>query len=55
MIATKLIFFFFYQLQIIPNCISSIFLKMKHRKKYQKKADHLKNKELQGCMCTLLL
>lgn len=53
--ATKQIFSSFYQLQKIPNCISSVFLKMKHQKKYQKKTDCLKTKELQGCLCTLLL
>lgn len=53
--ATKQIFSFFYQLQKVPNCISSVFLKIKHHKKYQKKTDCLKTKELQGFMCTWLL
>lgn len=53
--ATKQIFTSFYQPQKMPNCISSVFLKMKHHKKYQKKTDCLKTKQLQGFMCTLLL
>lgn len=46
--ATKQIYLSFYRLQKIPNYISSVFLKMKHHKKYQKKTDCLKKQRTPG-------